>query len=351
MKFSDKDYLVLLTTCQLAQGKNKNILINYASDQIYDLPNEYLETLNLLKNFPIVEVAKRLDDKDSRANFNSFIEFLIKNEMAYVTSYPESFPSISSNINNDSRRIIDGIVEITKDSKIETIQKFCIEISNLDCRELQLWIVNEIDVKNLRLILNVIVQYNYSYVEIHSDYNGIFANTELVKKFINAYPILKKVYLYSAPYDERIDIVNHHENFAPLSIGEIIFIKEPFEEGKCCGQIHFSSLDFSGYWVSNMLHKKNGCLYKKISLDRSGYIKNCPCMEMNYGHILSTNILDVMALKEYQKWGEIKKDDIEICKDCVFRYNCSDCRAFRCSSNIYSKPKKCTYNPYTNRWK
>lgn len=351
MKCSDKDYLVLLATCQLTKGENKNILINYADDQIYDLPNEYLEILNLLKNIPIVEVTKILDDEDSRVNYNDFIEYLLKKEMAYVTSYPEVFTSISPNINNDCRRIIDSIIEVSKESNIELIQKFCIEISNLDCRELQLWIVNEIDAENLRLILNLIKQYNYSYVEIHSDYNGIFTDIELVKNFIDIYSILKKVYLYSSPSDERIDIVNHHDNLAPLSLGEITFIKEPFEEGKCCGQIHFSSLDFSGYWVSNMMHKKNGCLYKKISLDRSGYIKNCPCMELDYGHILSTKVLDVMALKEYQKWGEIKKDDIEVCKDCVFRYNCSDCRAFRCSSNIYSKPQKCTYNPYTNRWK
>jgi hypothetical protein len=47
----------------------------------------------------------------------------------------------------------------------------------------------------------------------------------------------------------------------------------------------------------------------------------------------------------------VRKDDIEVCKDCEFRYICTDCRIFKNDSNdIYSKPKKCNYDPYTNTW-
>ena len=50
------------------------------------------------------------------------------------------------------------------------------------------------------------------------------------------------------------------------------------------------------------------------------------------------------------KW-RITKDQIEICKDCEFRYVCSDCRAYvENPEDIYSKPLKCGYNPYTCEW-
>ena len=50
------------------------------------------------------------------------------------------------------------------------------------------------------------------------------------------------------------------------------------------------------------------------------------------------------------KWN-IAKDQIKICKDCEFRYSCSDCRAYlEIPDDIYSKPLKCGYNPYTTEW-
>ena len=42
---------------------------------------------------------------------------------------------------------------------------------------------------------------------------------------------------------------------------------------------------------------------------------------------------------------------IHVCKDCEFRYICTDCRAYIEDPNdILSKPLKCGYNPYTAEW-
>jgi hypothetical protein len=40
-----------------------------------------------------------------------------------------------------------------------------------------------------------------------------------------------------------------------------------------------------------------------------------------------------------------------VCKDCEFRYICTDCRAYlEDPYNEYSKPLKCGYDPYTGEW-
>jgi hypothetical protein len=47
----------------------------------------------------------------------------------------------------------------------------------------------------------------------------------------------------------------------------------------------------------------------------------------------------------------INKDEILVCRDCEFRYICSDCRVFiEDPHNIYSKPAKCKYDPYSATW-
>jgi len=52
-----------------------------------------------------------------------------------------------------------------------------------------------------------------------------------------------------------------------------------------------------------------------------------------------------------QKYEKLSKDQIDICKECEFRYICTDCRAYiEDPENIYSKPLKCGYDPATNQW-
>jgi hypothetical protein len=47
----------------------------------------------------------------------------------------------------------------------------------------------------------------------------------------------------------------------------------------------------------------------------------------------------------------IKKDMIKKCRDCEFRYACTDCRAYlEDPQDILSKPLKCGYDPYTGTW-
>jgi hypothetical protein len=74
-------------------------------------------------------------------------------------------------------------------------------------------------------------------------------------------------------------------------------------------------------------------------------------MSKSYGNIANTRLEDVIQLPEFQKLWFVKKDEIDVCKDCEFRYMCTDCRCFiKDPGNIYSQPAKCPYNPYICKW-
>ena len=89
----------------------------------------------------------------------------------------------------------------------------------------------------------------------------------------------------------------------------------------------------------------NTCLNKKLSITKEGLIKNCPSLSKSYGNVNNTSLEKVVNKKSFKYLWEINKDQINVCKDCEFRYICSDCRAFLNHDN--DKPKKCNYNPYT----
>ena len=74
-------------------------------------------------------------------------------------------------------------------------------------------------------------------------------------------------------------------------------------------------------------------------------------MKESYGNIKDTTLEEVLNKKGFKKLWTIHKDKIKVCQDCEFRHICTDCRAYREDpEDIYSKPLKCGYSPYTNEW-
>lgn len=46
----------------------------------------------------------------------------------------------------------------------------------------------------------------------------------------------------------------------------------------------------------------------------------------------------------------MSKNDIDVCKDCEYRYLCLDCRPDSLNGELYEKPWYCSYNPYSGKW-
>jgi SPASM domain peptide maturase of grasp-with-spasm system len=131
---------------------------------------------------------------------------------------------------------------------------------------------------------------------------------------------------------------------------KVFYIKEIITGANHCGRIS------TRYFVSNLnffteSQHHNTCLNRKISIDQNGNIKNCPNMTKDYRNISSTTLQEALNHPDFKKYWNITKDKISVCKDCEFRHICTDCRAYiENPEDIYSKPLKCGYNPYTCEW-
>lgn len=132
--------------------------------------------------------------------------------------------------------------------------------------------------------------------------------------------------------------------------GRLMLTTERVHSALCCGNINTS------YFVSELYtyiegQNYNTCLNQKITIDKDGFIKNCPSMQSHFGHVSNTTLEKVLTDPNFSKFWNITKDKIHVCKDCEFRYICTDCRAYvEDPDDLYSKPLKCGYNPYTSEW-
>ena len=164
---------------------------------------------------------------------------------------------------------------------------------------------------------------------------------EAIKDLCTQNKRVKQVVVYSCDFEkvEKIDLQTL-----------VIFTTEIINDEAHCGVIspyYFqTNVDFFRESLS-----VNNCLDKKISTDKKGFIKNCPSLPTSFGHISTNSLENIITQKEFQKVWTIKKDEINICKDCEFRYICMDCRAYTQDKNSnYAKPLKCKYDPYTATW-
>ncbi len=74
-------------------------------------------------------------------------------------------------------------------------------------------------------------------------------------------------------------------------------------------------------------------------------------MQASFGNVTTTTLSDALYTEGFRDKWNIRKDQIEVCRDCELRYVCTDCRAYLSdTSNMFSKPFKCSYNPYTAEW-
>ena len=95
------------------------------------------------------------------------------------------------------------------------------------------------------------------------------------------------------------------------------------------------------------------CWNGKVAVTPSGDV--IPCVfarDLVVGNILESGLKDILDSRKLRDLWKITLDDVEVCKDCEYRYACFDCRAlpYSISENLFAKVHGCTYNPYAGEW-
>ncbi|WP_123868250.1 grasp-with-spasm system SPASM domain peptide maturase, partial [Flavobacterium hercynium] len=191
------------------------------------------------------------------------------------------------------------------------------------------------DILKKCLILNNSFVNEISFIiKFNNDLYDFLKNNNLgINKFLN-------IQFHSCSYDSNSQLDNVMFTFTSNKLSIPL----------SCGIIRKNNFVYSNnFYLESQNH--NTCLNKKISIDKDGNIKNCPSMKNIYGNIRNTTLSEVLIIPEFRSFWKINKNEIDVCRDCEFRHICTDCRAYiENPANIYSKPLKCGYDPYTNLW-
>ncbi len=327
-------YIYLFADCKIVKGHTRALIIDLSRKRIYPIPLSYYELSNYFRNKNIREIENILADKTSRSRFYDFIQFLLKKNLATLVDDISLFPELENEWDHPSD-VITSIIDVR--FRYDYLSKAIHELSQLRCLYLQVRFYESVDLIVIKDLAKLIKGKCFKDVQVFIKYSNKIS-TVFFEKLFNEQRNLRFI-IHSVP--ASIQLMN---TVVVQSTHQLI------DSCNSCGIIDKYALNIpnvQGY-MGNQLF--NSCLNRKISVDEDGYITNCPSMKLKYGSIGKVKLTEVVKRKDFRKVWSINKDMIDTCKDCEFRYICSDCRAYTKDGNLKGKPSRCGYDPYTGIW-
>lgn len=333
---------VLVSNCIPVMGAKRSTICDLTRNTVKFIPNDLYTILNKHQGKSIKEI-KEVYNNQYDETIDEYFRFLFDEEFIIFTETPTLFPEMSLQW-HDPNIITHAIMDLGIDSKYN-FYKAIKDLDTIHCKHLEIRFFRKINFEELKTIVAFIDTMQSSIVSIDFTlpYQRFFDKEKTID-FLSHHPRACSFRIYDAPNKEFIPPIDKKR-------GYIIYSDKILKNEKCCGVIDPSlfSINIKSFTESQ---EHNSCLNKKTSIDKNGNIKNCPSMIQSFGNIDHVSIEDALKHKDYKKYWNISKNQIDVCKDCELRYICTDCRAYIENPNaINSKPLKCGYDPYTNTWK
>ncbi|KAB8152711.1 grasp-with-spasm system SPASM domain peptide maturase [Kordia sp. TARA_039_SRF] len=328
----------LFADCIPVKGANRGVLCDLQRSNIEFIPNSLCDLLHKYDGYEISSIL-RDHTKNDHETIIEYFDFLYANDFIFFTKTPNLFPPIKMEYKT-AFEITNAIIDFNKSSY--DFKKVFSELEKVSCKHIQLRFFSKIQSNELASIINLLNRKSsiIQNIKIFIPYN--LQNTKNnLEKLLKKNGRISNIIIYNAPKTEVYNIKYQ---------GKLLYTIKNIIDERSCGIINANNFVINS---NNFIESKkyNSCLNGKISIDALGYIKNCPSISEHYGNIQNNTLKDALSHKDFKKYWNITKDEIDICKDCEFRYICTDCRAYRENpKDEFSKPLKCGYNPYTNEW-
>lgn len=342
-------FIQLFADCIPVKGAARSAFYDLTRHEIILFPTDYYFLLEHIMGKRVGDLLEKIQSAPNKEQIIGFLDFLDEKELIILVEDPSEFPAI------DNSWDFPGVVQnavIDVSTVLHDFSKIFNELSALGCQYVQIrCFSNLLTLSDCHSLLESARHKSIEGIELILKYqNGVSDDTYIT--FVKQHGMVTALTIHSAP-QTRYALV---DTVAPVIYEgapsrKIYFTGQVIDSEMHCGiitQKHLTPPAVRTFFETKLF---NGCLNRKISVDAGGNIKNCPSMKDSYGNIRDKSLLEAVHASGFkEKWG-ISKDQILICRDCEFRYACSDCRAYlENPDDVFSKPLKCGYDPYSGKW-
>lgn len=331
----------LFADCIPVKGALRSTICDLTRNRYKFIPNELFELINKFEGKTKEEILNSYG-LENNIILEQYFDFLEANEFIFWCDESEItfFPKLDLTWQRPSQ-ITNIIIDINFESNHDYKDIFQ-QLETLNCQDIQFRCFTFKSVDYWEDLLQHTLTARVRSIEILTQW-GMDIDVNKLVELIEKHLRIRSFILHSAPKYQLFKMGNN-------GMGNLVTVIDKISDNSHCGQVHWN------YFTVNIgtfteAQKYNTCLNRKVSIDVNGDIKNCPSFLPSYGNIKKDKLSDAIDKKGFKDFWVINKDQVHICKDCEFRYICTDCRVFLQDQNdLYSKPVKCSYNPFTATW-
>lgn len=317
----------LFANCKLVVGARRATVCDLQRGDVHFVPKSFATALlsgPIYKDAPVTEEMTKC------------LDYMLENDLGHFTGDSSCFPEMSLEYDFPGEAS-HAIVEYADDLTLD-IRKVLSSLSETGVKYIELRINRAMNVESMFSLMQSVQQTSINNIILYVHYSEDW-NEATITELLLRYQRISSIVFTKAASDRFTDVMGRKVSFVQGSVSN-----------KECGKVHTRCFSCNVRTFTEGL-SHNSCLNGKISIDKEGSIKNCPSMGESFGNVNTHRLTDVVKQESFRKLWTITKDKIAGCKDCEFRYVCTDCRAFLESpDDIYSKPLKCGYDPYTGIW-
>lgn len=322
----------LFACCLLTDGATRSTISDVQRNKIFFIPNALHHILTTQSELCIDEIKASYNNKFDN-EIQEYFEFLIQNELGFFCENLENFPPIDLTWERPEL-ITNSIIDIDKTSKYD-VKKFLSSLERLRCKNIEFRIFDGYDLNDLKHLCTLLHSSMLRYVSLIVNHHNSMT-LDAIRSLLISQSRIQNIVIFNCTHE-------YHEDM-------IYFTKQAIHSSSCCGVVNPAQFSPNLDLFSES-QNYNTCLNRKICVDATGFVKNCPSMTTHFGHVDDVDLSEVVANPEFKKYWTVNKGQIEICRVCEFRHVCTDCRAYLTDPDNYlSKPAKCSYDPFTNTW-
>lgn len=295
-------FFKIFTDCIPIKGLNSSLIYDLNKNCFYQMENSFLEVLNFADGKLINDIITKYSEE-----VMYFLNSLVENNIAFYTSSPEEFPSMTFEY-SDPSIIINSILEIGNLTNFDILDTMK-QLIDLNCKSITIIITSNDKVIDsyLSSIISVTDKSSIKNIDLILDYKYFnFCREKLLKQ------------------TSRIGRILFYNNLS-AQVNEIV--RDTKLLSTSLDEISYTEIINPQEFTTNPKLFSESLLYniglnRSVTIDKNGYIKNHITHKRTFGHINECNLSEIIGLSEFQKSWKISNDNIEGCKLCKFRYCC-----------------------------
>lgn len=326
-------YFRLYSSCIPVEGHETGQLFDLQRKSAFEIPNLLVDVLKNTYDYSIVDLKAHYYNQYDQG-IDAYFEKLEEMELGFTTDEPAAFPPLKMHWETPLP-IQTAILEIENLSNYD-ISNVLKQLNDLGCQNIQIRSFCKLELSELDQLLKVTQTSRIKSIELYTCENGYSAQE--MDDFIKSH---KRISLW-------VNHSSYEDKLLEYEVGalqnKIYRCRQVIERGQK------DYVDVKNFFLDIGLfseaHQHNVALNRKVSIDYLGNIKNYPSHSQIFGNVQNNALREVTQKAEFQKKWYISNDQIEKCKDCVYRYLCFFNSDLEQRKGRWYKTEDCGYNPY-----